>query len=118
MIEKVKPESERPYRLDRLSHLSTTCSEVYLRLQRNHGDVLKPEKGGARLVLVCRNDGKLLRFNGSTKAVLGASDSILRSQSCLDWMPHNDIFTLVVNEVLNGSRTGVTQVQNFHWILK
>merc|ERR1719387_100982 len=118
LIEKEVPTSEQPYRLDLLSQVSTTCAEMYIRLQRAHGDLAKPEKASARLVLVCRNDGKLLRFNGSTKAVLGASDSILRSQSCTDWMPHNDIFTLVVNEVLNGRRTGVTQVQNFHWILK
>merc|ERR1719387_2325106 len=71
LIEKEVPTSEQPYRLDLLSQVSTTCAEMYIRLQRAHGDLAKPEKASARLVLVCRNDGKLLRFNGSTKAILG-----------------------------------------------
>ena len=63
-------------------------------------------------MLVCRHDGRLMRFNGSTKAILGASDSILRSQTCAEWLPHNEIFTWTMQEVREGTNSGYSKCSN------
>ena len=42
-----------------------------------------------RLLLVTDREGRLHRFHGSSKAVLGKSDSNLRTAPCWLWFPEN-----------------------------
>ena len=56
-----------------------------------------------RLVLVTKADGRLIRFNGSTKAILGKSDSILRSTPCWEWLMESDVWRLATKYVFERS---------------
>uniref|UniRef100_A0A0G4I8I7 GAF domain-containing protein n=1 Tax=Chromera velia CCMP2878 TaxID=1169474 RepID=A0A0G4I8I7_9ALVE len=61
-----------------------------------NAQTLDPFVSRNRLLLVVKADGKLDRFSGSIRAVLGKTDSVLRVAPCWGWMPSNDTWTTLM----------------------
>lgn len=117
-----------------LQTFGCVAGEVANWLRKTYEPARSRDRHLQRLILVTRTDGRLVRFNGSTKAVLGKSDSVLRSVACWEWMMENDVWTATMKQLFFGSGeepkakalepaepkatlSGI-YIKDFHWVLK
>ncbi|CEL94265.1 unnamed protein product [Vitrella brassicaformis CCMP3155] len=71
--------------------------------QQRRGPLLVEAPRINRLIVVARADGRLERFSGSVRGVLGRSDSILRGVPCWEWLLENDVWTRLMRKMFFGS---------------